>query len=179
MGWKNVKEHYRITHQVRMGDMGICIGSAYISDILVISLDGKLIKRYDDRSNDLLARYQAEMDADPELLKRLVQEPDVFTVSIPVFTYVGGSIIEKLCEMPGWPNVTHDGDMMYENAYSTDRNEVVQWAKRNANLAVQCYEREVKEAERALSDARTRLASSEADKLKLEIESEFTISGAA
>ena len=121
MGWKTVKEHYQIKHHVCVGEAGICIGSGYISDILVISLEGVLIKRYEDRSNNQLSEYQRRMDADPALLKRLVQTSDTFAISIPVYTYNDGTIIEKRCEAPGWPNVTHDGDMMYENRYSTDR----------------------------------------------------------
>ena len=30
MGWKNIKEHYRIGHTVHVTDKGICIGSPYI-----------------------------------------------------------------------------------------------------------------------------------------------------
>jgi hypothetical protein len=167
MGWKNIKEHYRIKHQLRVSEGGICIGSAYISDILIINFDGVLIKRYEDRSNDDILRYQSEIDADPILLKRLVQTQDRFTASIPVYTYADGSIVEKQCEIPGWPNVTHDGDMMYENTYSTDKAQVIEWAKRNASLAVKCGLRDVEEAEKALSDARSRLDKYKSDELKL------------
>ena len=42
MGWKNVKEHYRIEHQVQVRAGRICIGSPYISEIIVIGADGML-----------------------------------------------------------------------------------------------------------------------------------------
>jgi hypothetical protein len=168
MGWKNVKEHYRIKHQVRASEAGICIGSPYISDILIINFDGVLTKRYDDGSNDDILRYQSEMDADPALLKRLVQAEDVFAASIPVYTYADGCIVEKRCEVPGWPNVTNDGDMMYENMYSTDKAQVIEWAKRNAALVVRVGLRDVEQAEKALSDARSRLEKYKSDELKLE-----------
>ena len=52
--------------------------------------------------------------------------------SLPVYTYEGGEIIEHKCEAYGWPNLTDDGQVMYNNKFSSDRNEVVRWAKENA-----------------------------------------------
>ena len=45
MGWKNIKEHYRIGHAVQVTDAGICIGSPYIHNIIIIGVDGTLKKR--------------------------------------------------------------------------------------------------------------------------------------
>ncbi len=45
MGWKNVKDLYGIKHTVQMTEKGICIGSAYVHDLIVIGLDGVLKKR--------------------------------------------------------------------------------------------------------------------------------------
>ena len=82
MGWKNVKDHYRIGHIVQIkkvgGDHGdvaknaICIGSPYIHDLIVVSLDGDILKRYSDHGNDDLTRYMQEMEADPGVLRQLV-----------------------------------------------------------------------------------------------------------
>ena len=142
MGWKNVKEHYNIVHQVQVTIEGICIGSSYIHNIIVIGHDGTIKKRYDSgRSNDNLRRYQMEMDDDPIKLKELVISDDVFPPqSFTVYTYSGSKIIEKQCEEIGWPNVTHDGLIMYENTFSTDRAEVVAWAVRNAECGVKCWQ---------------------------------------
>jgi len=111
MGWKAVRDHYRIEHQVQVTDKGICIGSPYIHDIIVISLDrGEIVKRYDPGSgwsrNENLDRYQSEMDADPFKLAELVAAEDVFERSLPVYTYEGGDIIEKQCEALGYGPTT-------------------------------------------------------------------------
>lgn len=169
MGWKNVKESYQIGHQVCVAEKGICIGSGYIHDLIVISLDGVVKKRFDGSSNDDLRRYQQEMDADPEKLKRLVQTPDSFEVAITVYTYDGGNIIEKRCESLGWPNVTHDGDMMYENTYSPDRDVVVQWAKRNADLGIKFAQERVEEAKASLIELEVSLARVKEERAKLEL----------
>lgn len=163
MGWKNVKEHYRIVHQVRVEEKGICIGSPYISDIIVIGLDGVLKKRDDGHANSNLKRYMQEFDADPEKLNRLVTTPDTFTNSVVVYTYEGSKIIEKLCETPGWPNVTHDGLMMYDNTFSTDRSKVVEFALSNAQAGVSLATARVGENRRRLAEAESWLAECLAD----------------
>jgi hypothetical protein len=138
MGWKNVKEHYRIEHIVSVYDgKGICIGSPYIHDIIVIGIDGVVTKRYDNLgSNKDLTRYQVEFDADPEQLKRLIQLPDSFDADLTVYTYDDGEILEKKCAILGWPNITHDGHIQYENTFSEDKSKVIAWAKRDLAIAL-------------------------------------------
>jgi hypothetical protein len=85
------------------------------------------------------------MEADPATLKRLVSSPDTFEKSIRVYTYEGAEILEKFCETPGWPNVTHDGEMMYDNTFSTDRDTVVEWAINNARAGVTVLTRQVQD----------------------------------
>lgn len=104
-----------------------------------------------------LMRYQAEMKGDLETLRRLVQHEDTFDNSIPVFTWRGAEIIEKQCEELGWPNVTHDGEMMYENRFSTDQAKVIAWAKRDARIGIEHFERRISEAEDSLALLKTSL----------------------
>ena len=121
MGWKSIKEKYNIKHTVAVyGDEGICIGSAYIHDLIRISFDGKLTKIYDSWSgNEDLKRYVTEMKVDEATseLKRLCQCEDTFGQLFPVYTFQNGRIVKKWCETYGWPNVTTDGSIMYENTF--------------------------------------------------------------
>lgn len=170
MGWKALKEHYRIGHSVQVvPDKGICIGSPYIHDIIVVSMIGEITKRYDPgrgwSRNEDLDRYQAEMEADPALLKRLIDQPDAFERSLTVYTYEGGDIIECQCVELDWPNVTHDGRMMYENTFSPDRAKVVEWATSNARAGIENWTeivdqrtKDLGEAERMLAERRASLA---------------------
>lgn len=138
MGWKNIKEHYNIGHHVQVTEAGICIGSSFIHNLIVIGLHGKVTKPFRERTNEDLQRYQREFDADPAKLAELVSAPDTFAASVTVYTYdsTTSAIIEKQCETPGWPNLTHDGEMMYDNTFSTDRTKVVEWAKENARIGI-------------------------------------------
>lgn len=168
MGWKNVKEHYRVQHTVQVTDAGICIGSPYIHNIIVIGADGKVKKPYGDgRSNEDLRRIQDEIDADPAMLLKMVLTVDTFDKSITVYTYGGGEIIECKCEELEWPNVTHGGSMMYENTFSADKSQVVKWAKNNAELGVKQEKRNIEDAEKQLVALRGRLAKEEAALAKL------------
>lgn len=167
MGWKNVKDHYRIGHIVRMCGADIHIGSPYILDILVINPQGELLKRYDGWDEDL-ARYQREMEADPQQLRQLIQAPDTFGESNPVYTYAGAQIIEKHCETPGWPNVTNDGELMYSNLFSTDKHTVIAWAKQNASAGAAHFRRDIEEVEKQLQTLKARLAECESDSAALD-----------
>ena len=158
MGWKNVKEYYRIEHAVQVTNKGICIGSPYIHDLIVISLQGEVVVPYRDSppvSADL-ARYQREIDADPAKLRELVLQPDTFTESLSVYTFHNGEIVEKQCEVYGWPNVTHDGEMMYENRFSPDRDEVIRWARKDNQIARKWAWERITQLEAELSSAKAR-----------------------
>lgn len=158
MGWKSVKEHYRIEHAVAVyPEKGICIGSPYIHDIIVISLEtGQITRRWGEPHRDPIARYLAEMDADPAKLAELVAQADTFERSIPVYTYEGAEIVECFCEEPEWPNVTHDGRMMFENTFSTDRDQVVKWAAREARASFEAWGDNLKEAVKRLNETKQR-----------------------
>ncbi len=170
MGWKNVKSAYRIGHIVQVTSEGICIGSGYIHDLIVLSLDGAIVKRYAERGNEDLARYQSEMDADPARLRELVASADTFEKSVPVYTYDGASIIEKQCEEIGWPNVTHDGMVMYENTFSTDKAFIVEKAKQNAKAGIAWRTRAIETARAELEELNQRLAAAQGDLERLEAE---------
>lgn len=172
MGWKNIKEHYRIGHSVQVSDGKIIIGSDYVSEILSISPEGFISWAYDSlgRSNEDLARYHAEMTSDPGKLLELLSTPDTFSQSLTVYTYRGGEILEKQCEEYGWPNITHDGMMMHENTFSPEIARVVGWAKHNANLAIENANERIRELVAELAKAHGRASQHLEERKKLERE---------
>lgn len=169
MSWKNVKDHYRIGHIVQVREGKICIGSPYVSDLIRVSFEGEVSwGNLGPSHNDDLARYYAEMTADLPKFRALIEAPDKFAASLPVFTYEGGNILEKQCEQYDWPNVTHDGFLMYENSFSADRSKVIEWAKRNAAAGVELAERRIEEIRKNLAEVEAWRAESAADLAKLE-----------
>ena len=161
MGWKAVKEHYDIRHHiVQVTKAGLCIGSAYIHDLIVVSPTGEIVKRPIIIGNQDLDRYVMEIEQDRDAFQKLFASQDAFENNIPIWTYDGAEIIEKLCEIPVWPNVTHDGEMIYENMHSTSREAIIEMAVKNAEawftLAVEvradAYEK-LEKAKKAVDEA--------------------------
>lgn len=158
MGWKKLKEAFGITHHIGVTKEGICIGSGYVHNLVVVNPETGEVQENAAFGGFLREQYPALQAASPEDVLKLIQEPDEFSAHIPVFTYDGGTIIETLCETPGWPNTTHDGHLMYENTFSISKEQVVRWAKRNAALAVQYSKEDIERREKELVEARARLA---------------------
>lgn len=154
MGWKSIKDHYRIGHIVQVTEKGICIGSPYVHNIIVILPEGpRWGSGLGPSLNDDLSRYFKEMASDLGQLRALIGQPDMFDRSLPVFTYEGGRIIEKECEEYGWPNCTHDGLCMYENLFFERQADAINACKRNAEAAVENARRRVEELQCGLEEA--------------------------
>jgi hypothetical protein len=164
MGWKAIKDHYRIRHQVAVyPEKGICIGSSYIHDIIRLHVETKTISTCRSAnppgfSNEDLARCWAEFHNDLDMLWDLAAAPDTFEESLPVFTYERGEVLQLECEAYDWPNVTHDGRIMYENTFFPTREQAVAYGKRDAELAVQYASEHVKRREEELAEALEHLA---------------------
>lgn len=171
MGWKNLKQAFGITHNIEVTKEGICIGSGYVHNLAVVNPETGVVQENSTFGGFLREHYPALLAASPDEVLKAIQEPDEFTAHIPVFTYDGGTIIEKLCETPGWPNTTHDGHLMYENTYSVSKEQVVRWAKRNAAIAAKCTKEDIERREKELADARSRLA--EYEKQCEQLESDY------
>lgn len=123
-------------------------------------------------ASDFLASYYPELDqTSPAQLLELIQAEDKFSASIPVFTYRGADNIEKHCEVPGWPNVTHDGELMHENMFSTDRSQVVELAKTDAKTKVEMHKQVLDRLEADVARLRDKLEQAKADLATLEEDS--------
>ena len=158
MGWKTFKQHFEIGHIVTIDreQRVLQIGSPYIHNLVEIDIStGAVVKngigaRDDYFLRDYYPNIAAATDAER---KALIDAADAFDRSIAVFTYDRGDIIEKQCEETGWPNVTHDGQLMYENTFSTDKAWIVARAKRNAALRAERQADHVKRCHEDLAKA--------------------------
>lgn len=168
MGWKTLKEHFDITHIVQVTHASICIGSSFVSDLAAIDLATGRVSENPAFEGFLREKYPALLAAAPEEILQLVHAPDLFAASLPVYTYHGSEIIEKQCESYGWPNLTHDGEMMYENRFSKNKKTVIAWAKNSAASAAQHVRQAIAEAEARLTGLREELKAAEAALVKLE-----------
>lgn len=117
---KSFKEHFGIEHIVQVRDWDIWIWSPYISDLIIISQEWKLKKRFFSEiwNARLITIQENIIDTPQKELQQLISKKDTFEKSVLVYTRGGGKVIKRYCEEPGRPNVCHDGTMMYENTYT-------------------------------------------------------------
>ncbi|MHB0928659.1 MAG: hypothetical protein ACYC3W_07030 [Candidatus Nanopelagicales bacterium] len=158
MGWKNIKEAYDVVHQICVTREGICIGSGNIPNLIVISREGCVKKRYEDHSNSDLTRYQRLMDESPSQLKQLTLSPDIFNHHIRVYTYEKGELLELWCEKPGYPNVTHDGRMMYDNTFFLRKAEAIQYGIVSEKIAIRHRQEKLERTQAELQVIQAELA---------------------
>lgn len=122
----------------------ICVGSPMCSDL--ISVDKKTLQlRYaldtfregrkclENKSNskgenELLFIWDKlqELINNNEILD-IINGSDIIENPLPVFTVDYGILIETFTDEYGWPNVTVDGDLMYDNTYFKTKEEAIKY----------------------------------------------------
>lgn len=168
MGWKMLKQALGTDCHIQVSFKGVCIGSGSAHDLAVIDPDTGRVEFDSAFREALIKRCPRLFELAPEDIKRLLAAEDQFERSVPVYTFQEGAIVEKWCEEPGWPNVTHDGCMMFINTFSTDKEQVVAWAKQNASAQIEHLQDEVEGLKRELAEKIARLNETRAIRGKLE-----------
>jgi hypothetical protein len=164
MGWKAVKDHYRIGHIVHMSGDDLLIGGAYVSEIIRVSPEGVVEEKPTMRPLDgELARYVYEIRGDASRFRGLLASKDEFTASTPVYGWSGSTIVEDFCEEYGWPNVTHSGALMWDGHFFLDRDDAVRRAVAGARGRMSSLAERVEELEEKLAERKRMLAGAEGD----------------
>lgn len=123
MGWKTIKDYYGIKHTVQVHCVAgkgacICIGSGFIPNLITISLDGCVLSRNESLPSSLANVYdRMVVDRKTGLLQSLVSKRDAFVAWWPVYSPKNGMVVEDFCAQYGYPNVTHSGDLMFDNKH--------------------------------------------------------------
>lgn len=130
----------------------ICVGSPMCPELF--NIDKKtMVVTYElgypkkDRSS-LLSEKKQEGLFIFDKLQELVDSGEINSIMdgndeienpIPVWYVKDGKLIEAYTDAPGWPNVTHDGILMYNNEFFTDkvkaiRRGVEEWYYRTLSI---------------------------------------------
>lgn len=128
MGWKIFKENFNIKHIVQITDKGLCIGSEYVHDLVVINQTTGELEENKTFSGFLRERYPNILNSSQDEIVKILNLKDSFSQSLKVYTSKNGEILEKECETYGYPNVTHDGLLMYENRFFQDKSKAIRSA---------------------------------------------------
>ncbi len=164
MGWKAIRDHYRIKHIVHMDGDDLLIGGAYVSEIIRVTPDGAVHEKGTMRPLDGdLARYVREIRDDAARYRELLASKDVFAASVPVYGWSGARIVEDFCEEYGWPNVTHSGALMWHGRFFVERDDAVRRAVAGAIGRISSLGESVAELEGRLTERKAMLAGVQAD----------------
>lgn len=161
MGWKLLKERFAINHIVQIREGRVLVGSPYVGNLAEINPDTGTLCRNTTFPRFLEENYPALACADPAELIAILAAPDCFSASLPVWTYDGAKIIEQQCEERGYPNVTHDGTLQYDNTHFDTPEKALAKAKRVAEADIEWATRAVAEADERLTGLRNDLARSQ------------------
>ena len=111
-------------------------------------------RKYNDgwNTNEDLKRYQEEMIIDSEngILKQIIQEPDDYEQLLPVFTIKDGKLVETFCEEYGYPNLTIEGELMYENTFFKNKIDAIKYGINECNGWIEMLEERKRETQKEL-----------------------------
>lgn len=162
-------------YTVAFYDEYIGIGSPLCHDLIKLDIATKRIRYALDsynkegrkaleRKSELLFIWDKlhELVASGEI-DEIINGNDVIEYELPVYTVRKGILISTTTDAYGWPNVTIDGHMMYDNTYFKTMAEAIQYG-------VEDYEYRISHLTERVSELR-----SEADKLELAIQDSSNI----
>lgn len=159
MGFKVFEDHFGVhNHIVTVRDGVLHIGSSYVSDLVGFNMETGEVLINDTFSGFLNQYYPNILNATNEERLALINAQDVFEQSIPVFTSNKGQIIEKACEQLGFPNVTHDGELMHQNTHYANKDDAIEYERENLYCRIECYEESIQEIETRLAEKKQQLA---------------------
>lgn len=168
MGCKAIKDYYDLEYVVHVRKEGVCIAGAFITDLIIIGFDGEILKKPSYNPAPQLREFIDAVERDKYLFVILYHKQDKYLSCTTVFTYDGSDIITTFCEIPGWPNITITGVLMYENEYTTDYHQVVEWARNSNERALKYHNENIIRLEKELLEQSDLWKIEAANKLKLE-----------
>lgn len=171
MGWKAVKEFLNIKEpyiHVHMVEGNLCIGSGYIATLMTFSPEGALIKSIDSSASQTIIEIKNKLTEEPQTLVSLLACEDRFDVFMTVYTYEGGEIVEKHCERVGYPNVTHDGQLMFDTSHFVDKKDAIARARKSVASGITNFQASLTELERKVAECKEGLERHLAEKAVLD-----------
>lgn len=161
MGFKAFKEHFGIDdHIVSVHNKIISIGTDFISTLVSIDMQTGAILLNDIFSEFLAQKYPKILHSTNEERLALIQIEDQFSQSITVYFACNGQVVEKQCEELGFPNVTHDGEIMCQTTHYENKADAVEYARKNLHYQIKNHEESVADLEANLTEKKDKLAES-------------------
>jgi len=149
----------------------ICVGSPLCSDlihvykdtfVLVYALDtwkeGRdSLVRKGEKNNELLFIWDtlADLIRSGEI-RDIIQGNDTIENPIPVFTVERGNLVEEVTDTFGYPNITHAGNMMYDNTHFKTKEEAIRYGISEETYGLKWAREKVEELDNKKLEAEAR-----------------------
>jgi hypothetical protein len=145
----------------------ICIGSPLCSQLITVDKKTLKIKYALDTFNTGRESINSEelmfiWDKLIELIKNgeiknIISLNDSTVNMFPVYSHENGEIIEKFTDIFGWPNSTHDGELMYENIHFKTKEEAIKKGIEELKIEIKYISENICEQEKELEEKKEKL----------------------
>lgn len=89
-------------------------------------------------------------------IKDIIEGVDELSVKLPVFTVEDGELIEAFTDKYGHPNLTDNGDLMYDNTHFPTKEQAIDYGIKECKYMVKHSIERINEAEEKLKEAQER-----------------------
>lgn len=170
MGWKSLVEHYKLNSLHVKVDGGNFVASTGVYEV-IFDRNANVIKNdvyqgsfagANKRRLDLVG-FCIAVDGDKETFKRLFSKEDSFSKSIDVYTFSNGSVVKKQCEQFKPLELTHDGDVIFENTHFLSHKDAVDCLINNLKASINAGHNTIEMLESELKNTNELVAKSYAD----------------
>jgi len=147
---------------INNNDDYIAVGSALCHDL--IRVDKKTLKlryaldtwnegRSSIKHNELLFIWDnLQKLIDSGEIKNIIEEHDEIENPLPIFTVRDGKVVKSFTDKYGWPNVTIDGDLMYENTWFKTELEAINYGIKEYKAGMNIVQRTIDEKRKELKE---------------------------
>lgn len=152
MGWKTLKKKFSIDGTISIEGDELHVGSGLITSLVVVNLKTGYVRESAVFAGSNGDRFKTLLTASKEDILSSLEAKDVFEKSIPIYRYENDVIIEELCENPSYPHNTHSGLLIYENTFSTDKEKIIERAKRELDAGISMASKTLVKAQREIKE---------------------------
>jgi hypothetical protein len=85
-------------------------------------------------------------------IKDIIEGHDEIENPLPVFTVRDGKVIKSFTDKYGWPNITIDGDLMYDNTWFKTELEAIEYGIQEYKAGMDTVQRTIDEKRKELKE---------------------------
>ena len=152
-------------YNIHFRDGKVCVGSSLCSDLITVDAKSYQIKYALDTFREGRKSIRSEAlefiwDKLLELiesgeLKNIIENDDPIEGMFPVYSHHEGKIIKRYVDDYGWPNVAHDGTLIYDNTFFCTESEAIEYGIKDLGYCIKSCNEHIAEQEEKIQQIKT------------------------